>query len=78
MNCFDCIHQGRPPAPAVAACVSYGAGVCQTCARVETRPVPHPASVGNPTREQTRAVTCVSCDDTFANHRGHLSHATPS
>ncbi len=61
MNCLDCTINERPPTPAVGICVSCGAAVCAGCARLEGRPVPQLATVGNPLRGQTRAVSCVSC-----------------
>jgi hypothetical protein len=76
VNCFDCAINGRPPTPAVGICISCGAAVCAGCARLEERPVPQPATVGNPLPDHTRAVVCVSCDAVL-NHQ-HGTALTPT
>ena len=70
MNCFDCAINERPPAPAVGICIYCGAAVCADCARLEERPIRQPATVGNPLRDHTRAVFCVSCDAVLDRHHG--------
>lgn len=67
MNCFDCGIEGRTVA-AVGVCTSCGAGVCLSCAELETHVLPRPVSVGNATVEVTRAVTCRSCVQALRVH----------
>lgn len=71
MNCLDCTINQRPSTAAIGICTNCGAAVCVNCARLEERPVPQPATVGNPPRGgRTRAVSCVSCDATLDHRRG--------
>jgi len=62
MNCFDCTVDDHTTTAAVAVCVSCGAGVCERHARLETRAMPQPASVGRHPVGLTRALTCPNCD----------------
>jgi hypothetical protein len=75
VDCFDCTINDRQPAAAIAICVNCGAAVCVSCARVESRPAPRPASVGNPTTERTRAVMCASCDKVLHHSHGAVLRA---
>ena len=75
MNCLDCTINGRPAAPAIGVCTSCGAAVCARCARLEDRAVRQPATVGNPLRGHTRAVSCVSCDDALHQHGTEVATA---
>jgi hypothetical protein len=67
MNCLDCSIQNLS-SPAVAICVNCGAGVCAQHAQTLDRPVSHPASVGNWTSSQTRAIACAACATAVAVH----------
>ena len=67
MNCYDCATEGRTVA-AVGVCTTCNAGVCLSCAELETHLAPKPASVGNATVEATRALTCRSCERALRIH----------
>jgi hypothetical protein len=73
MNCLDCAIEDRTM-PAIGVCHSCGAGVCRSCARLDTRVIGSTSSPGRSDRHETRWITCGSCADVIASIRPLAFH----
>jgi hypothetical protein len=64
MNCLDCARREQRAAPAIAACIECGAGVCDRHAVERAVPLVRIESIGRevPVEPRARALRCARCD----------------